>query len=233
MSCCFLLSMFLVSDCFGDTPSTTMPTGTFPLVLNGVPDVRQAEHYSCGAASFQAVMNYYGKDSFESDLRTMLGTSASHGTYPWDMVRVAKQLGFDAEWKDNLTLSDLEAALRQGIPVIVDAQRYTAPNTAWKDSWIPEAGHFMVVIGIDDRNVYLEDPFLLGSRLVMPRQDFSDCWHGYESSMPLPPNAKKYHHVGVIIRGTPPAAARPEFIGPRVMPDMIQPTPIKKMKLFY
>ncbi|OGC11555.1 hypothetical protein A3K48_03490 [candidate division WOR-1 bacterium RIFOXYA12_FULL_52_29] len=192
-------------------------------MLKGVPDVRQAEHFSCGAASFQAVMNYYGLDSFESDLRIRLGTSATHGTYPWDMVRVAKQLGFDAEWKENLSLNDLEAALRQGIPVIVDAQRYTAPNTSWKDSWLPEAGHYMVVIGMDDQNVYLEDPYLLGSRLVMPRQDFSDCWHGFESAMPLPSNAKKYYHVGIIIRGTPPAKARPEFIGPRVQPAMVQP----------
>ncbi len=220
---CLLLSTFLVSAA---TSMTTGETGT--LMLKGVPDVRQAEHYSCGAASFQAVMNYYGLDSFESDLRTMLKTSASHGTYPWDMVQAAKELGFDAEWKKNLALSDLEAALRQGIPVIIDAQRYTAPNTAWKDSWDPEAGHFMVVIGMDDRNVYLEDPVLLGSRLVMTREDFFDSWHGYESAMPLPPDAKKYYHVGIIIRGTPPAAARPEFIGPKVMPAMVQPIPTKK-----
>lgn len=241
---CILLSMFLVSGCVGTplsstsvqkTPTATgmIPAGTMSLMLKGVPDVRQAEHYSCGAASFQAVMNYYGMDSFEADLRTMLNTAASHGTYPWDMVRVAKQLGFDAEWKDNLTLSDLEAALRQGIPVIVDAQRYTAPNNPWKDSWIPEAGHYMVVIGIDDRNVYLEDPFLLGSRLIMTREDFFDSWHGWESSLPVPPDAKKYYHLGIIIRGIPPTTVRPEFIGPRVMPVMVQSTPIKKMKISY
>ncbi|MFH1781576.1 MAG: C39 family peptidase [Patescibacteria group bacterium] len=240
---CILLSTFLLSGCAESSSSTAnqntpatadeTPDQTVSLMLDGVPDVRQAEHYSCGAASFQAVMKYYGMDSFESDLRTMLNTAASHGTYPWDIVQVAQQLGFDAEWKENLTLSDLEASLQEGIPVIVDAQRYTAPDTSWKDSWVPEAGHYMVVIGMDDQNVYLEDPFLLGSRLVMTRDDFSDSWHGWESSLPIPPDAKKYHHVGIIIRGTPPAAERPEFIGPREMPDMVPSLPTKKMEISY
>ncbi|WP_272947035.1 hypothetical protein [Methanoculleus bourgensis] len=33
------------------------------------------------------------------------------------MVRVAKSLGLEAEWKDNLTIADLEASLRDGVPV--------------------------------------------------------------------------------------------------------------------
>jgi len=47
----------------------------------------------------------------------------------------------------------------------------------------------MVVIGLDDRNVYLEDPFLLGSRLNMTRETFVASWHDYESELPVPPGA--------------------------------------------
>lgn len=75
-----------------------------PAILAGVPDVRQAEHYSCGASSMQAVLSYWGLDSFEADLRVYLNTSPHHGTYHWDMVRVAQDLGLEAEWKDNLTI---------------------------------------------------------------------------------------------------------------------------------
>ena len=228
---CILLCFLFAAGCTGTSPASpaaqntpaasgTIPAGTPSLMLTGVPDVRQAEHYSCGASSFQAVMNYYGKNSFEADLRMMLNTTPSHGTYPWDMVRVAQQQGFDAEWKENLTLADLEASLKGGVPVIIDGQRFTAPNSTWEDTW--SAGHYMVVIGLDDRNVYLEDPYLLGTRLNMTRETFIASWHDYESDLPVPPDAKKYYHVGVFIRGTPPTV-RPEFIGPLVMPPSVEP----------
>jgi len=84
----------------------------------------------------------------------------------------------------------------------------------------------MVVIGLDDRNVYLEDPFLLGSRLAMTREDFVTSWHDYESELPVPPGAKKYYHLGVFIRGTPPAV-RPDFVGPYVMPAFVGPVPTR------
>jgi hypothetical protein len=44
----------------------------------------------------------------------------------------------------------------------------------------------MVVIGLDDRHVYLEDPFLPGSRLAMTREDFVASWHDYESELDSP-----------------------------------------------
>ncbi|MCX6689893.1 MAG: C39 family peptidase [Methanoregula sp.] len=202
------------------TPTGTIPPVTVSLMLTGVPDVRQAENYSCGASSFQAVMSYYGLNSMESDLRAMLNTTPAHGTYPWDMVRVAKQQGLDAEWKENLTVNELESALRQGIPVIIDGQRFRELNSSWENTWA--SGHYMVVIGLDDRHVYLEDPFLIGSRLEMTREDFVAIWHDYESELPVPADAKKYYHLGVFIRGTPPTV-RPEFIGPTVMPSFVLP----------
>ncbi len=45
------------------------------------------------------------------------------------MVRAAKMVGFDAEWKENLTLTDLASALSLGVPVIIDGQRFIAPNS--------------------------------------------------------------------------------------------------------
>lgn len=226
-----IITLILAAGCTGTPPSSpaaqalpvttgTAPAGTMPVMLTGVPDVRQAEYYSCGASSFQAVMNYYGKNSVESDLRTMLNTTPAHGTYPWDMVRVARQQGFDAEWKENLTLNDLESALRQGTPVIIDGQRFPDKNSTWENTWA--WGHFMVVIGLDDHYVYLEDPFLLGSRLMMTREDFIASWHDYETELPAPHDAKKYYHIGVFIRGTPPAV-RPACVGPLEIPDFVLP----------
>ena len=188
-------------------PATATPEE--PVILAGVPDVRQAEYYSCGAASMQAVLCYWSLDAFETDLRLYLNTTPVHGTYPWDMVRVAEDLGLEAEWKDNLAIADLEASLRDGVPVIIDGQRFREPNKTWEESWA--AGHYRVVIGVDDRSVYLEDPAVLGVRLVMDRDEFVQSWHDYEAELPIGPDSPKYYGVGVFIRGEAPAE-RPAFV---------------------
>ena len=180
-----------------------------PTILAGVPDVRQAEYYSCGASSMQAVLSYWGLDAFETDLRIYLNTTPVHGTYPWDMVRVARDLGLEAEWKDNLTIADLEASIRDGVPVIIDGQRFREANKTWEASWA--VGHYMVVIGVDDRSVYIEAPAILGTRLVMARDEFVQSWHAYLAELPYGPESPKYHGIGVFIRGEAPAE-RPAFV---------------------
>ncbi len=64
---------------------------------------------------------------------------------------------------------------------IVDAQPRKEPNKTWEETWA--MGHYMVVIGVDDRSVYLEDPDLLGMRPVMDRDEFVQAWHNYEGKI--------------------------------------------------
>lgn len=214
ISACILL---LIHSAGTPLPGPAAAAGG-PTILNNVPDVRQAEYYSCGASSFQAVLCYWGMESFETDLRTALNTTPGHGTYPWDMVSVAESLGLEAEWKDNLTLADLETSVQDGVPVIVDSQRGRESGKTWEDSWA--SGHYMVVIGIDDRSVYLEDPALLGVRLVMDRDEFLQSWHDYEGELSAGTAAPKYYRLGVFIRGESPAT-RPAFTTWDVMPTYV------------
>ncbi|MHC9540555.1 MAG: cysteine peptidase family C39 domain-containing protein [Vulcanimicrobiota bacterium] len=167
-----------------DTP----PTDLLP-----VPDTRQSVDYSCGASAFQAVLMYYGEEYMESTLMNMLGTT-TNGTTPKDIVRVANDLGYNAELKENLTIEDLEASVKKGVPVIVDGQAWRDGedlDKPWGNVW--ESGHYMVVIGTDKKNVYLEDPSLLGSKGVIPREEFMERWHDYDD--------KKYYQMGIFITG--------------------------------
>jgi predicted double-glycine peptidase len=176
--------------------STSM--GSLNLALFIMPDTRQSTEYSCGAAALQAVLGYWGRDIGEEDLREMLNTDEESGTYPDDIIRVADALGLLAEYQENMTLVDLEDYVAQGIPVMVDCQAWRSLsqyNESWADTW--GNGHWMVVIGIDEYNVTLEDPYLLGDRGILSREEFEARWH---NSRGLDDTVKQIH-LGVAIRG--------------------------------
>ncbi len=130
----------------------------------------------------------------------LLNTDPESGTCPEDIIRVAKAMGLDAEYGENLTIEEVEAAVGQGIPVIVDCQAWRSPasgNMSYAEDWVD--GHLMVIIGMDDNNVYFEDPYMLGSRGYMSLQEFDERWHnprGWDES-----DTVKQIHLGIFIRG--------------------------------
>jgi len=174
--------------------------GKFPILP--VPDTRQSTDYSCGASALQAVLMYWGDEYMESELMKLLGTTTD-GTHPKSIVKVAKELGYDAEIRENLTLEDLEKSIKNGIPVIVDGQAWRDGddlNKPWSEVW--ESGHYMVVTGLDDKNVYIEDPSILGGMGYMSREEFVERWHDYETD-------KKYYQLGIFISGEKPSPPPP------------------------
>jgi len=178
--------------------------GTMNLALFSMPDTRQSTEYSCGAAAMQAVLGYWGRDIGEEDIREMLNTNEEFGTYPDDIIRVANDLGIQAEYKENRSMADLENYVAQGIPVIVDCQAWRSVsqyNESWADTWYN--GHWLVVIGIDENNVTLEDPYILGDRGLMPREEFEERWHNVRGLDET--DTGKQIHMGIAVRGEQPA----------------------------
>lgn len=181
--------------------STSM--GITNLALFSMPDTRQSTEYSCGAAAMQAVLGYWGRDIGEEDVREMLNTNEVSGTYPDDIIRVAKALGLKAEYKENMSMADLENYVAEGIPVIVDCQAWRSVsqyNESWADTW--NNGHWLVVIGIDENNVTLEDPYILGDRGFMSREEFLARWHNVRGLDET--DTGKQIHMGIAIRGERP-----------------------------
>jgi len=178
--------------------------GTMNLALFSMPDTRQSTEYSCGAAAMQAVLGYWGRDIGEEDIREMLNTNEEFGTYPDDIIRVANALGLQAEYKENRSMADLENYVAQGIPVIVDCQAWRSVsqyNESWADTWYN--GHWLVVIGIDENNVTLEDPYILGDRGLMSREEFLARWHNVRGLDET--DTGKQIHMGIAVRGEQPA----------------------------
>ena len=188
------------------TINASASMGALNLALFSMPDTRQSTEYSCGAASLQAVLGYWGRDIGEEDIREMLNTNEESGTYPDDIIRVAQALGLEADYKENMTLADLEGYVAQGIPVMVDCQAWRSVsqyNESWADTW--HNGHWVVVIGIDESNVTLEDPYILGDRGIMSREEFEARWHNVRGLDET--DTVKQIHMGIAIRGDKPASS--------------------------
>ena len=186
------------------TLNATVPVpGT--VILSTVPDVRQSQSYSCGAASLQAVFSYWGIDMREGVLIQELNTTEAAGTPPEAIVRVARAHGLQAQLRTNLTLEDLVQSIANRTPVIIACQAWSdksPANVSWENDW--EDGHYMVVIGIDSHNVYFEDPSMLGTRGMIPRQEFLSRWHDYEGPAPFGANSTILYHAGIFISGSGP-----------------------------
>ncbi|MDD1723749.1 MAG: C39 family peptidase [Methanospirillum sp.] len=209
MTCVFLV----IPGVLADTGNYTPEPGT--VLLLTVPDVRQGTEYTCGASALQAVLNYWGIDMREDELVELLNTTEESGTPPENIQSVAASLGLTASVEENLTPEQLEESIDANIPVIIAAQawngEYADDGTwisvtpeSWNDTW--EDGHYMVVIGIDDRNVYLEDPAQLGTRGVIPIGEFLSRWHDYDGGTGTGKPEHVYDHLGIIISGDEPAS---------------------------
>ena len=77
-------------------------------------------------------------------------------------------------------------------------------NESWADEY--GCGHWMVIVGVDRENVYFEDPYLLGSRGFMSRQEFEERWHNWRGLDPS--DTAKQIHMGIFIQGGKPSAGQ-------------------------
>jgi len=69
---------------------------------------RQSTEYS----ALHAVLSCWGKDLDKEKLMQLLHTTPETGTHPEDIERVACALGFKAEVKEDLSLSELAECLK-------------------------------------------------------------------------------------------------------------------------
>ncbi|MCX5790492.1 MAG: C39 family peptidase [Elusimicrobia bacterium] len=179
---------------------------SLPAKALAVPLHQQETNYSCGAAALFSVLRYWQAfDGKERDLYSPLGTTRKDGTEPPKLAQVAKTFGLSAELRKGMTLSDLRAALDQGQTVIVDIQAWRegkTAKTAWKDDW--EDGHYVVLVGLDDKNAFFEDPVLKDSYAYMPVEELPVRWHDYEDRHG---RTQRYWQAGIVIHGKTPAPA--------------------------
>ena len=155
-------------------------------ILN-LPITIQEQSFSCGPASLLSVLRYFKSyTGNEAGLYNLAGTTETDGTSPNGLAAAAEKLGYISKVRENLKWDDLNQLLREEKLVILDIEAWVdnnPPNWNWATDW--EDGHWVVLAGIDNENVYLMDPSLSEDKkhLVygyIPKHEFLTRWHDYE-----------------------------------------------------
>lgn len=129
----------------------------------------------CGPASLKMVLGYYGIEKLEQEIAKMCGVDEELGMDDETIKRVAEELGFRVEIKNNSTFEDIQHWLDKKAPVIVNW--FTRGRADYEDSEVAD-GHYSVVVGLDDKFIYLQDPEI-GKLRKIEREDFMKVWFDF------------------------------------------------------
>lgn len=129
----------------------------------------------CGPATLKTLMSYYGIEKSEKELAKMAGWDKDLGIDDKGIKQAAESLGFKVKIKNNSNFKDIKSWLKKGVPVIVNW--FTRGRTDYGNSDVAD-GHYSVVMGIDDRFIYLQDPEI-GKMRKLKREDFMTVWFDF------------------------------------------------------
>ncbi|MEK7078010.1 MAG: cysteine peptidase family C39 domain-containing protein [Patescibacteria group bacterium] len=130
----------------------------------------------CGPASLKIVLDYYGINLSEKKLVGLTRTTKKLGTNDKGIVNAAESLGFRTQIKNKSGLDDIEKWLKKGVPVIVNW--FTRGRSDYSNSEVAD-GHYSVVVGLDDKYIYLQDPEI-GTMRKIEKDDFMKVWFDFK-----------------------------------------------------
>ena len=129
-----------------------------------VPYFKQDTGYTCGPASLQMVFAFYGIQESEAGLTRELRTNTDIGTKHKRLIDAVSKRGLFSYVNENAPLSELRALLADSLPIIVHYREVGQDD-----------GHYSVVVGLDEKNIYLHDPWH-GPKFSIAIEDFEERW---------------------------------------------------------
>jgi ATP-binding cassette subfamily B protein len=134
----------------------------------------------CGPACLKIVFAYFGRQIPEKQIAKACRTSSRSGTTGTNLMKGAKQFGFDAKVLDRSNFRTIAKWLRRGVPVIVD---WMSTDTNPGDRHPMACGHYSVVCGLDKNHIILQDPGI-GGRRRLSREAFLKVWFDFKNMFP-------------------------------------------------
>ena len=107
-----------------------------------------------------------------------------------------------------MTMSDLTQAIDAGHPVLALTQAWSFSSD--KDYDIKEyetawySGHYVVVVGYDEANIYYMDPYNMGHYAYLPKNEWEKRWHDYDGLLADDgatrcPGGSELHRFGLVV----------------------------------
>jgi uncharacterized protein len=157
-----------------------------------VPSVRQSKNYTCGPSALKSVLSFFGHEVTEKELADDMNTNEKDGTANDNIVRVAKERGLKADLHKNMSFNKLKSVVNKKQPVIIAYQAWPEKETeGWEEGW--NNGHYSVVVAVDNKDVYLEDPSVKDSKTRIPHEEFVKRWHDQDA------DGEKYEQLGIVL----------------------------------
>jgi ABC-type bacteriocin/lantibiotic exporter with double-glycine peptidase domain len=139
-----------------------------PMLLP-VPHRRQVHCADCLSACGAMILDYLGHPLSYGRLLDLLAVTPDLGAPASNILRIAAALSIEVEYRTG-TLDDLSVNIDHGIPCIVFVQ------TIQLSYWSEDARHAVVMVGMDDRRIYLNDPFFNPAPQAVSRLEFQLAW---------------------------------------------------------
>lgn len=141
-----------------------MPTSWLKLPL-----IPQSTDGYCLQACVRMILSAWQDDVSEAELSRLFG-STQYGT-PSSRVTRLSQRGYTVEYR-TATLQEINRWLAARIPIIAFVQ------TEFLEYWahLENTRHAVVIVGIDNQNVYLNDPLFESAPQVASIDGFLAAW---------------------------------------------------------
>ncbi len=142
-----------------------------PPVILPVPNIQQHDHGECLAACAAMVLTYLGFPTAYRRLLKLLQIQPQVGT-PAPNIRQLEILGLNVVYNTQGTLVELHDHLANNRPCITFVKTIELPY------WGEAGDHAVVVVGLDDEHIYLNDPAFTTAPMQVSRGDFDLAWLG-------------------------------------------------------
>ncbi|MFN8488181.1 MAG: cysteine peptidase family C39 domain-containing protein [Caldilineaceae bacterium] len=140
------------------------------MLLLGIKQRRQTQA-DCLATCTSMVLEYLGIAYEYNRLMRILGTTES-GTPFTNLTRLASALNLSvAHGRDHEDLAIFEQNISIGLPVIVAVQTWPLPY--WRQI---DTDHAVLVVGFDEENIYLYDPYFAVAPQIVDFDSFLTAW---------------------------------------------------------
>ena len=155
-------------------------------------DVDAKDHDAdCGPTCLAMILGAVGVEATPDGLYRFIGTRSRHAYTTFnELIQAGQQMGLTLVWQRFANRSDALSQLRSNLDAgrpFIALVKYAKWRQRLGNPF--SGGHFVVVVGYDDNNVYMHDPLFgkwvdraKGDRYRMPTNLFLDAWGGFPAS---------------------------------------------------